>query len=105
MGDPSLLLTEGEGETVGCAVVVGVASGVEFGLLVTGAEALGEVEATGLEEAAADGVALSNGFAVLASLSRTPARARIQAAGKTIAQSRATTASAGFACRRRSTVK
>jgi hypothetical protein len=74
VGDPFLVLTEGEGETVGCTVVVGVASGVEFGLLVTEAEALGEAEATGLEEATADGVALGNGFAVLASLSRTPAR-------------------------------
>ena len=74
MGDPFWLLTEGEGETVGWTVVVGVASGVEFGLLVTEAEALGEAEATGLEEATADGVALGNGFAVLASLSRTPAR-------------------------------
>ncbi len=74
MGDPSLLLTEGEGETIGCAVVVGVGSGVVFGLLVTEAEALGEAEAAGLEEATADGVALGNGFAVLASLSRTPAR-------------------------------
>lgn len=74
MGDPFLLLTEAEGETVGCTVVVGVASGVEFGLLVTEAEPLGEVEATGLEEATADGLALGNGFAVLASLSRTPAR-------------------------------
>ena len=74
MGDPFWLLTEGEGETVGCTVVVGVASGVEFGLPVTEAEALGEAEATGLEEATADGLALGNGFAVLASLSRTPAR-------------------------------
>jgi len=69
-----LLLTEEEGETVGCAVVVGVGFGVEFGLLVTEAEALGEAEDTGLEEATADGFALGNGFAVLASLSRTPAR-------------------------------
>jgi hypothetical protein len=68
VGDPFWLLTEGEGETVGCTVVVGVASGVEFGLPVT------EAEATGLEEATADGLALGNGFAVLASLSRTPAR-------------------------------
>jgi len=74
VGAPSLLLTEEEGETVGCAVVVGVGFGVEFGLLVTEAEALGEAEAAGLEEATADGVALGNGFAVLASLSRTPAR-------------------------------
>ena len=74
VGDPSLLLTEGEDETVGCAVAIGVASGVEFGLLVTEAEALAEAEATGLEEATADGVALGNGFVVLASLSRTPAR-------------------------------
>ena len=79
MGDPFLVLTEGEGETVGCAVVVGVASGVEFGVLVT------EAEAAGLEEATADGVALGNGFAVFASLSRTPARrSRLCFAVKTV---------------------
>jgi len=58
----------GDGETVGCGVAVGVASGVAVGLLVTEADALGEAEAT------ADGVALGNGFAFFASLSRTPAR-------------------------------
>jgi hypothetical protein len=85
VGDPFLVLTEGEGETVGCAVVVGVASGVEFGVLVTEAEALGEAEAAGLEEATADGVALGNGFAVFASLSRTPARrSRLCFAVKTV---------------------
>jgi hypothetical protein len=91
VGDPFLLLAEGEGETVGCAVVVGVASGVEFGLLVTEAEGLGEAEtlgeaeAAGLAEATADGVALCNGFAVLASLSRTPARrSRLCFAVKTV---------------------
>jgi hypothetical protein len=55
---------------------------VAVGLLVTEADALGEAEAdalgeteaAGLEEATADGVALGNGFAFLASLSRTPAR-------------------------------
>ena len=81
-GDSPALLAEGDGETVGCRVAVGVASGVAVGLLVTEADALGEAEAdalgeteaAGLEEATADGVALGNGFAFFASLSRTPAR-------------------------------
>jgi hypothetical protein len=80
MGDG--LLAEGDGETeelaVGFAsgVTVGVASGVAVGLVVTvaGTDALGEAEATGLDVATADAVALGNGFAFLASLSRTPAR-------------------------------
>jgi len=73
-GDSAALLAEGDGETVGCGVAVGGASGAAVGLLVTEADALGEAEATGLEEATADGVALGNGFAFFASLSRTPAR-------------------------------
>ena len=74
LGDSPALLAEGDGETVGCGVAVEVASGVAVGLLVTGADALGEAEAAGLEEATVGGVALGNGFAFLASLSRTPAR-------------------------------
>jgi hypothetical protein len=82
IGDPPALLLEGAGVTVDwgvvvgvvCGLVVGVALGVVVGLLVTEADALGEAEATGLGEATADRVALGNGLAVLASLSRTPAR-------------------------------
>ena len=81
-GDALGLLTEGEvvavgsGVAVGVApgVVVGVACGVALGLPATEADAVGEVEATGLDEPMADGVALAIGFAFLASLSRTPAR-------------------------------
>jgi hypothetical protein len=73
-GDSTALLAEGDAEIVGCGVAVGVACGVAVGLLATEVDALGEAEAAGLEEATADGVALGNGFAFLASLSRTPAR-------------------------------
>jgi hypothetical protein len=61
---------------VASGVAVGVVSGVVVGLddTVADAEALREAEATGLDDAVADVVALGNGFAFLASLSRTPAR-------------------------------
>jgi hypothetical protein len=74
------LFAEGDGETdavgVASGVAVGVVSGVAVGLgdTVADADALGEVEANGLDDATADAVALGNGFAFLASLSRTPAR-------------------------------
>jgi hypothetical protein len=74
------LLAEGDGETdavaVASGVAVGVASGVTVGLAVAvaDADALGEAETAGLGEATADPVALGKGLAVLASLSRTPAR-------------------------------
>jgi hypothetical protein len=82
VGDAPVLPPEGEGAAVDCGVVVGVASGVvagvasgvAVGLIATDADAPGEADATGLDEARADGVALGNGFAFLASLSRTPAR-------------------------------
>jgi hypothetical protein len=71
-------LAEGDGETdavaVASGVAVGVASGVTVGLAVAVADALCETETAGLGEATADPVALGNGLAVLASLSRTPAR-------------------------------
>jgi len=73
-------LAEGDGEpdAVGVAsgVAVGVVSGLAVGLgdTVADGDALGEVEANGLDDATADAVALGNGFAFLASLSRTPAR-------------------------------
>jgi hypothetical protein len=70
------LLAEGDGETDGVAVAsgvaVGVASGVTVGLAVAVADA--DAETTGVGEATADPVALGNGLAFLASLSRTPAR-------------------------------
>jgi hypothetical protein len=78
MGDG--LLAEGDGETdavdVASGVAVGDASGVTVGLVVAvaDADALGEAEATGLDDSAADAVALCSGLAFLASLSRTPAR-------------------------------
>jgi hypothetical protein len=81
VGDSPLLLAEGDGETdtvgVASGVVVGDPSGVAVGLLVTvaDADALAVAEATGLDDdATADAVARGNGFAFLASLSRTPAR-------------------------------
>lgn len=72
MGDGLLAEEDGEIEEL----AVGVACGVAVGLLVTvaDAETLGETEATGLDEATADAVALGKGLAFLASLSRTPAR-------------------------------
>jgi hypothetical protein len=80
VGDGLLAEEDGEIEElavgVACGVAVGDACGVAVGLLVTvaDAEALGETEATGLDEATADAVALGKGLAFLASLSRTPAR-------------------------------
>jgi hypothetical protein len=74
------LLAEGDGETdavvVAAGVAVGVAPGVTVGLVVVVADgdALCEAETTGLGDATADPVALGNGLAFLASLSRTPAR-------------------------------
>ena len=75
-GDSPGLLAEREGVTVGSGVAVGVASGVTVGLLIAEAEAdaLGEVEAAGVDETTAEGAAVAIGFAFLASLSRTPAR-------------------------------
>jgi hypothetical protein len=74
------LLADGDGETgavgVASGVPVGVVSGVAVGLAATvvDADALGEAEATGLDDATGDAVALGNGLGFLASLSRTPAR-------------------------------
>jgi hypothetical protein len=81
-GDALGLLAEGEVVAVGSGVAVGVTPGVVVGvacevaagLIVAEADAAGEVEAAGLDEPMADGVALTIGFAFLASLSRTPAR-------------------------------
>ena len=80
MGDG--LLADGDGEIeelavgVACGVAVGVASGVAVGLAVTeaDADAFGETEVPGLDEATAAAVALGNGLVFLASLSSTPAR-------------------------------
>jgi hypothetical protein len=80
VGDSPLVSADGEGEReeaavdVGFGVAVEVASGVADGLVVTVADALGEADTIGLAEATVDAVAFGNGFAFLASLSRTPAR-------------------------------
>jgi hypothetical protein len=80
-GDAPWLLGEAGGVTVACGLVVGLAFGVAIGVtfgvavgVLVSADVPDEAEATGLDEATADGVALGNGFACLVSLSRMPAR-------------------------------